>query len=123
MQAPPRPVSGVADLEPARCEVVLFPGDRGGTLVVRGVLDGSTLPALSAQIDQLLCTPCEEAVLDLRRVSVLDARGCRAVAGLAHQVARAGGTLVIRTGPGAIAGLLVSTGLGRHLEIEQGAAA
>jgi anti-anti-sigma factor len=123
VQAPPRPVSGAADLEPARCEVFLFPGDRGGTLVVRGALDGSTLPALSAQIDQLLCTPCEEAVLDLRRVSVLDARGCRAVAGLAHQVARVGGTLVIRTGPGAIAGLLVSTGLGRYLEIEKGAAA
>jgi anti-sigma B factor antagonist len=124
VQAPPRPVPHDGGANPfARCGVVLHPSDGGGTLVVRGTLDGETLPALSAQIDQLLCTPCEEAVLDVRDLTVLDARGCRAVAGLAHAVAGLGGRLVIRTAPGAITGLLVSTGLGQYLEIERDAVA
>lgn len=99
------------------------PTERGATLVLRGTLDRSTLPALSAQIDQLLCAPFEEAVLDLRRVSVVEARGCRAVAGLAHEVSRLGRTLIIRSAPGAISGLLVSSGLGRYLEGDRGAVA
>jgi anti-anti-sigma factor len=124
VQALPLRTPDQGDISPfARCEVALHPTERGGTLVVRGTLDGSTLPALSAQIDQLLCTPCGEAVLDVRRVSVLDARGCRALAGLAHQVTRLGGTLIIRSAPGAITGLLVSTGLGQYLDIDRGAVA
>ena len=106
-----------ADAEPApagplRCEVTLLETPRGLTLSVAGALDAHSVPALSAQFDQLQCTPCDEALLDLRDLSVVDGVGLNAVAGLAHDVAGRGGTLVIRCLPGAIRGLLVSTGLG-----------
>jgi anti-anti-sigma factor len=74
------------------------------------------MPALSAQFDQLQCSPCDEAVLDLRDVSVVDCVGLNALAGLSHYIDGRGGTLVIRCSPGAIRGMLVSTGLGSRLE-------
>ena len=101
---------------PMLCQVELRTSDLGSALSIRGALDSRSLPALSAQLDQLQCTPCEHVLLDVASVSVLDHAGCNAIAGLAHYVTGRGGRLVIRCGPGAIRGLLVSTGLGPHLE-------
>jgi anti-anti-sigma factor len=101
---------------PTLCEVELATSDLGSALSIRGVLDADSLPALSAQLDQLQCTSCEHVLLDVASVSVLDHAGCNAIAGLAHYVSGRGGRLIIRCGPGAIRGLLVSTGLGAHLE-------
>lgn len=97
-------------------EVLLDETARGLTLTVRGALDARAMPALATQFDLLQCTPCEEAVLDLCDVTVVDCVGLNAVAGLSHYVAGRGGILRIRCRPGAIRGLLVSTGLGARLE-------
>jgi len=101
----------------ALCKVTLRTSEHGLVLEVQGSLDGSCMPALSAQFDQLQCTPCEEAILDMTRVSVVDHVGLNAIAGLAHYVAARGGRFLIRCAPGAIRGLLISTGLGPHLEV------
>lgn len=98
------------------CEVALLTSSGGLTLEVKGTLDASTLPALSAQLDQLQCTPCDNTILDLQAVEVLDHVACNAIAGLSHYVAARGGDLVIRCVPGAIRGILVSVGLGDRLE-------
>jgi len=114
-----RPVNGPVDREPspaALCEVTLTTTEGGLLLAIRGALDASSMPALAVQIDQLQCTPCEKAVLDLCKVDVADHVGLNAIAGLAHYVAARGGRLVIRCSPGAIRGLLISTGLGAHIE-------
>jgi len=105
-----------APVGPLRCEVTLLETPRGLTLSVGGALDAHSVAALSAQFDQLQCTSCDEAVLDLREVGVIDCAGLNAVAGLSHYIGGRGGTLVILCRPGAIRGLLVSTGLGPLLE-------
>lgn len=105
-----------------RCEVTLLETDRGLTLRVRGSLDAQAMPALTAQFDQLQCTACDQAVLDLNDVLVVDCVGLNAVAGLCHYVSGRGGTLLIRCRPGAIRGLLVSIGLGSRLEELEGGA-
>jgi anti-anti-sigma factor len=104
------------DALPRVCEVELRISDLGSALSIRGALDAGSLPALSAQLDQLQCTPCQEVLLDVAAVTVLDHTGCNAIAGLAHYVSARGGRLIIRCGPGAIRGLLCSSGLGAHLE-------
>ena len=55
-------------------------------------------------------------ILDMTHVSVVDHVGLNAIAGLAHYVAARGGRFLIRCSPGAIRGLLISTGLGPNLE-------
>jgi anti-anti-sigma factor len=105
-----------ADRTAPVCGVDLRVSARGLTLEIRGVLDSDSLPALSAQLARLQCSPCEEVVVDVRRVDVLDHAGCNAIASLAHYVPARGGRFVIRCKPGAIKGLLVSTGLGEHIE-------
>jgi anti-anti-sigma factor len=113
-----KPEIGPVDLgsvPAARCEVSLRGTEHGLLLEVSGSLDASCMPALSAQLDQLQCSPCEEAILDVTNVSVVDHVGLNAIAGLAHYVAARGGRFVIRCSPGAIRGLLISTGLGPNL--------
>ncbi|GEM_PF-4765873 len=117
MQSPPRPAvapTGGSSGDPL-CEVSMRKHGNGHVLEVRGELGALTLPAFETQIDQVLCAREPETVLDVRHVSVLDCAGCSAIAGLAHDLSRRGGTLVIRTAPGAIRGLLISTGLAECL--------
>lgn len=98
------------------CEVTLSHKDGVLVLSVRGCLVASSMPALSAQIDQLQCSPCEQTEIDIRAVEVIDHVGLNALAGLAHYISARGGRLVIGCCPGAIRGWLISTGLGRHLD-------
>lgn len=78
-----------------RCSVEFrFSGERT-SLKVRGDLDADSLPALSTQIDQVVCTPCREVVLDLTAARSLDALACRVVVGLHHYVTARGGELTV----------------------------
>jgi anti-sigma B factor antagonist len=121
LQALPRPVSPI-DLIPLEerpfpvCQVELRSEDDVLTLEIRGTLDANSVPALAAQLEQLQCTPCDRAVLDVRRVGVIDHVGCNAIAQAAHYVRERGGRLVIRCLPGAIRGILASAGLAPFLE-------
>ncbi|MGH8996780.1 MAG: STAS domain-containing protein [Acidimicrobiales bacterium] len=98
------------------CQVELRTEDDVLTLEIRGTLDASSVPALAAQFEQLQCTPYDQAVMDVRGVDVIDHVGCHAIAQVAHFVRERGGHLVIRCVPGAICGILASTGLSPFLE-------
>ena len=63
------------------------------------------------QVPGVLLHQVEQDTLQGGRVGAVPA-----IAGLAHYVSARGGRLIISCGPGAIRGLLVSTGLGPHLE-------
>ena len=129
MQAPPRPggqglapdsileVSPVCEEISPVCEVDLRWLD-GARLVLRvtGTLDAVSVPTLSAQFDQVQCTPCPEILLDLSEIAVLDSVGCNAIAGLCHYISARGDRITIRCRSAAIRGLLGSIGLRRHLE-------
>ena len=61
------------------------------TLVLSGVLSGTSIAALEAQVDQLSCTACGDVVLDVRRLKELDRTGASALSGLYHYVKARGG--------------------------------
>ena len=120
MQAPPRPVSEIDPMLEERpfpvCQVELRGDDDLLVLEIRGALDKTSVPAFSAQFEQLQCTPCDRAVIDVRKVGVIDCVGCNAIAYAAHYMRERGGHLAIRCAPGAIRGILASTGLSQFFE-------
>ncbi len=61
------------------------------TLRIRGRLRADTVHLLSEHVDRLGCKWCDEVVVDLRAVSMLDATGAKSLAGLAHYVLGRGG--------------------------------
>jgi anti-anti-sigma factor len=77
------------------------------TMAISGVLSGTSIAALEAQIDQLGSTPCEDVVLDLRHLRALDRRGAMALVGLYHYVKARGGQLRILGARPRIAGALL----------------
>jgi anti-anti-sigma factor len=120
MGAPTRPLSTTEQLRATAadrplCEVRLQLFERDLVLRVLGSLVASTVPALSAQFDQLQCTPCDEVVLDLHELSAIDTVGCNAILGITQYMSHRHGTLQIRGASNAIRGLLVSTGLAEYL--------
>jgi anti-sigma B factor antagonist len=121
MQAPPRPVSQIdpmpLEVRPRPvCQVELRSEDDVLVLEIRGALDATSVPALAAQLEQLQWAPCERAVIDVRRVGVIDCVGCNAIAQAAHYVRERGGHLLIRCVPGAIRGILAAAGLSPFFE-------
>lgn len=62
-------------------------------LRLRGALCGTAIAALSSQIDQLSCTPCNPVVIDLRYLAEIDGEGIEALVGLNRYVEGLGGRL------------------------------
>jgi anti-anti-sigma factor len=61
------------------------------TLRLSGRLCSDTVASFDAHVDRLGCRWCEEVVVDIRGLSVLDLVGARVLVGLSHYVAgRAG---------------------------------
>jgi ABC-type transporter Mla MlaB component len=77
------------------CSVALLNTEHGERLVVAGMLEAASLPAFSAQIDQLMCTPCGAVHLDLSGVTSIDEAGANAVTGLQSYIEGRGGTLLV----------------------------
>jgi anti-anti-sigma factor len=97
------------------CEVRLQLTERDLVLRVRGALVASTMPALSAQFDQLQCTPCDEVVLDLHELRSIDTVGSNAILGITQYMSQRHSTLQIRGASREIEGLLISAGLAEYL--------
>lgn len=105
------------------CQVEFRGDDDALVLEIRGTLDKTSVPALTAQLEQIQCAPCDHAVIDVRKLGVIDCVGTNAIACVAHYVRERGGHLVIRCTPGAIRGILASSGLAPFFEdpgIERG---
>jgi anti-anti-sigma factor len=64
-------------------------------LILSGSLSGTSIAALEAQVDQLGCAPFDAVVIDVRRLTALDAVGARVLFGLYHYVEAKGGQLRI----------------------------
>jgi anti-anti-sigma factor len=79
-------------------------------LTLRGELCGGSLAALAAQVDQLGCLPCEQVIVDLRRVTRLDQAGAKIILGLYHYVLGRGGALRVIGMAGQVAETLRATG-------------
>jgi anti-anti-sigma factor len=73
------------------------------TLALCGMLCGTSIAALEAQIDQLGCTPCDAVTIDLRQLQALDKSGARMLLGLYHYVTARGGRYRIVGATGQVA--------------------
>ena len=73
------------------------------TLALCGMLCGTSVAALEAQIDQLGCSPCEAVTVDLRGLHALDKTGARMLLGLYHYVTSRGGHYKIVGATGQVA--------------------
>ena len=88
----PAPAPGTAPAPPTLQVELDVQGPRC-LLMVRGELCGGSLSALAAQVDRLGCLPCEQVVVDLRRVTRLDQAGAKVILGLYYYVLGRGGAL------------------------------
>ena len=79
-------------------------------LTLRGELCGGSLAALAAQVDQLGCMPCEQVVVDMRQVTLLDPAGARVILGLHYYVGGRGGVLRVIGTAGEVAETLRAAG-------------
>lgn len=76
---------------------------QSSTLELCGMLCGTSIAALEAQIDQLSCTPCEALTIDVRKLHALDKGGARSLLGLYHYVTARGGRYRIVGATGQVA--------------------
>jgi anti-anti-sigma factor len=81
-------------------------------LTLRGDLRGATLMALEARVDQLGCVPCDELVVDLRRLSTVDGVGANVLLGLYHYIVARGGVLRVTGANARVTTTLESVGDG-----------
>ena len=65
-------------------------------LNLRGQLCADTVPVLDRHVDRLGCRWCDEVVVDLRGVVLMDVVGARLLVGLGHYVGGRGGRFEIR---------------------------
>jgi anti-anti-sigma factor len=79
-------------------------------LTLRGELCGSSLAALAAQVDQLVCLPCERVVVDMGQVTRLDQAGAKVIVGLYYYVLGKGGVLRVTGMAGQVAETLRDAG-------------
>jgi anti-anti-sigma regulatory factor len=77
-------------------------------LLVGGALCERSIALLEAKVDELGCLPCQEVIVDLRRLTQLDAVGANVILGLYHYVVGRGGTLCITRPPREVAAVLHS---------------
>jgi anti-anti-sigma factor len=76
------------------------------TLALWGMLCGTSIAALEAQVDQLGSTPCEAVVVDLRHLQALDRSGARMLLGLYHYVTARGGRYRVVGATGQVAHMI-----------------
>jgi anti-anti-sigma factor len=79
-------------------------------LTLRGELCGGSLAALTAQVDQLVCLPCERVVVDMGQVTRLDEAGAKVILGLYYYVLGKGGVLRVTGMAGQVAETLRASG-------------
>jgi anti-anti-sigma regulatory factor len=79
-------------------------------LTLRGVLCSTSLSALEAQVDQLGCIPCEQVVVDMQGLDMLDAVGAKVIIGLYYYVVGKGGQLGVTTSTADVASTLREAG-------------
>jgi anti-anti-sigma regulatory factor len=84
-------------------------------LRLRGRLCADTVALLNGHIDRLGCRSCDDVVLDISRLDVIDRVGARLIVGLTHYVAGRGGRLSVEGAAASAAGLIASA------ELEMGA--
>lgn len=80
-------------------------------LSLAGALESGSLAAMDAQVDQILCTDCQQLVVEASRLTSVDAAGVGALVELAATMAGRGGQLRIRGASGQVAQLLGGTPL------------
>jgi anti-anti-sigma factor len=73
---------------------------------ISGVLSGTSIAALEAQIDQLGCLPCEQVLIDVSHLVAIDSVGANVLLGLRHYIDGRGGRLRIVGASGQVATLL-----------------
>jgi anti-anti-sigma factor len=79
-------------------------------LTLQGELGGTSLAALVAQVDQLGGLPCEQVVIDMGDVTVIDDVGAKVVLGLYYYVLGRGGSLQVTGMTGKVAETLRAVG-------------
>jgi anti-anti-sigma factor len=79
-------------------------------LTLRGELCGGSLAALTAQVDQLVCLPCERVMVDMGQVTRLDHAGAKVILGLYYYVLGKGGVLRVTGMAGQVAETLRAAG-------------
>ena len=82
-------------------------------LTVSGELNGTSIAALEAQIDQIGCSECHDIVLDVAGLLTVDSVGMRVLIGLDHYVRALGARLTVTGASGSVAEALAPTRLGR----------
>jgi anti-anti-sigma regulatory factor len=83
--------------------VELHTQGRRCTLVLCGMLWGTSIAALEAQVDQLGCLPYDHVVVDVGGLEALDPVGANVLLGLYHYVHGRGGNLRITGARGPVA--------------------
>jgi anti-anti-sigma factor len=81
------------------------------TLTLIGELNGASLPAFEAQIDQIGGSDCENVVLDVSGLVTIDSVGIRVLTGLEHYVRGLGAHLTVIGARGQAAESLAATSL------------
>lgn len=82
---------------------------RASVLRLRGALSGSTMVALEAQIDQLSYTASRDVVVDLSKVTEIDAIAAGVLFGLDYAVRARGGHLAMIGARGKVAAAIAET--------------
>jgi anti-anti-sigma factor len=107
----PVPRRGIAETEAApTLQVELDLQGPACRLTLRGELCGASLAALTAQVDQLVCLPCERVVVDMGQVTRLDHAGAKVILGLYYYVLGKGGVLRVTGMAGQVAETLRAAG-------------
>lgn len=119
----PEPGSTPADPPPGRARQTSMTagGGPGGDLAIwtdqsanrcvlrlRGRLCADTVGLVDGHVDRLGCRWCDEVVVDLRSVVVMDEVGARLLVGLSHYVAARGGRFEVQSESAEAAALLAA---------------
>ena len=80
-------------------------------LTLNGELSESSIAALEVQIDQIGCSGCEYVIVDVSKVTAIDASGARVMVGLATYVGALGAHLTVSGAHDDVAEALKPTGL------------
>ena len=91
--------------------VEFFSTGRLCVLTMSGELNGSSIPALDASIDQIGGSRCERIVLDVSRLTRLDSAGTHALVSLDHYVRALGARLTVAGASGQVSQALAFTRL------------
>jgi anti-anti-sigma factor len=81
------------------------------TLTLIGELNGTSIPALEAQIDQIGGSDCQNVVLDVSGLVAIDSVGVRVLTGLNHYGRGLGAHLTVIGASGQVAEALAATSL------------